>query len=101
MSQLTLISTHHCSKLFKTKVPAIREILRKGLIEFVRDDADVYKISLKSALNYAYENHIDIDKDYLRQIDTKVAPWREDTRGVYGKKTIDIDVEKEILNFEE
>jgi len=101
MSQLTLISTHHCSKLFQTKVPAIREILRKGLIEFVRDDADVYKISLKSALNYAYAHHIDIDKDYLRQIDAKVAPWREDTRGFYGKKTIDIDVEKEILNFEE
>lgn len=101
MSQLTLISTHHCSKLFKTKVPAIREILRKGLIEFVRDDSDVYKISLKSALNYAYAHKVDIDKDYLRQIDTKVAPWREDSRGLYGKNTIALDIEEEIRNFEE
>lgn len=101
MSQLTLISTHHCSKLFKTKVPAIREILRKGLIEFVRDDSDVYKISLKSALNYAYAHQVDIDKDYLRQIDTKVAPWREDSRGLYGKNTIALDIEEEIRNFEE
>ena len=101
MSQLILISTHHCSKLFKTKVPAIREILRKGLIEFVRDDSDVYKISLKSALNYAYAHQVDIDKDYLRQIDTKVAPWREDSRGLYGKNTIALDIEEEIRNFEE
>ena len=86
MSQLTLISTHNCAKLFKTKVPAIRELLRKGLINYVRDDSDIYRISLKSALDYAYAAKVDIDKNYLRQIDKKVVPWREDVQGIYGKK---------------
>ena len=84
MSSLTLISTRQCARFFGCTITKVRKCLASGKIEFVRDENIVYKISLRSALEYAQYKGIEVNPYDIQKVKEKLHPWREDVNDVYG-----------------
>lgn len=94
MSKLNLISTGQCAKILGKRVKQVRNLLQKHQIDFVRDNHEVYKVSLSSTLSYAIENGLAVNSAYLEELEAKLKPWYQDKEGYYAAK--DDELEDEI-----
>lgn len=77
MSELYLITTRQCARLLNKTIHEIRKILAKRKIDYVRDEAMVYKISLRSTLEYANIKGIEVSDYDLQKVREQIKPWRE------------------------
>ena len=80
MALLYLISSYQCGKLLQMSKKKVRSLLNKRLIDFVRDDENIYRISLQSVLNYASRYNLSYDAHYMASLQAKISPWYEDPR---------------------
>ena len=77
MAALYLISTYQCGKLLQESKDSVKRFLSKKLIDYVRDDENIYRISLASVLEFAAKNNHPYDAQYLATLRTKISPWYE------------------------
>ena len=80
MALLYLISSYQCGKLLQMSKRKVRSLLNKRLIDFVRDDENIYRISLQSVLNYASRYDLPYDAQYLANLQARLRPWYEGPR---------------------
>lgn len=78
MAFIHFISSYQCNKLLL--MPGkdfVKKLISDKLIEYVRDDEKIYRISLNSVLEFASNYHHRYDKAYLRALREKLKPWCE------------------------
>ena len=64
MPNSILISTYQCARLLKLTKDDVRILLDSGKIDYFRDDEQVFRIRLDSALDYASRSKCSIDEEY-------------------------------------
>lgn len=77
MADLYLISTFQCGKLLRKSKPYVKTLLNKRLIDYVRDEEQIYRISLSSVMEFVTKKNRPYDAEYLAFLKSKINPWRE------------------------
>ena len=77
MAALYLISTYQCAKLLQESKDNVKQFLQKKLIDYVRDDDNIYRISLSSVMEFVTLFKHPYDAEYLDMLRNRLCPWYE------------------------